>query len=288
MEKLGEKYIAGFLDADGCISVVFVKKITGYFPQLRIELTQKTNRDKVLYLMQQVTGGRIRQMQGQSILIIDYQKAVNLLSRLQKYLVIKRRYAEVLLEFLWNVEKPVSETQVVTYRAYLKIQRRIPEERMPNYPSRQWLAGYFDGDGCIACSYRPKVERAYLAARITCENREKIGILLLQKAFGGKIYYVTRSQGTYPVWILFLEPSKAKQFLNFFAKHSVIKRAQIYFVLGCANGGNYRDGKPIHDALSQLKMQGQRLNDSDVDVSSLLKQVRFNVPDNRGIYQRKR
>ena len=245
-----------------------------------------SSKDKVLYLIQDSIGGTIHQNRPSgkpiSVLNIPPKRARMVLSRICKYLVAKRRYAEVVLEFLGQASPPFDENKKNAYLEYLKIQRRIPETRIPNYPARKWLAGYFDGDGCLACDLHPN-GRSYLSARITTHYRDKVAIDLIHRLFGGRLYETKRPHGVYPMLVINLVPSKAKQFLNYFIKYSVVKKAQGYFILGCAQGGNYRDGKIIRDTLSSLKSQEQRLNDLDVDVSILLQGVSFNISPNRPV-----
>jgi hypothetical protein len=282
MRKLSEKYVAGFLDADGSFGITILKKTSGYFPVLYLQFSQETSKNRVLFLLQETIGGTIHTTSGGrfTVLNVPPKQARLLLGRISKYLVIKRRYAEVVLGLQDTMKAPLSEEDKDVALQYLKLQRRIPETRLRNFPARKWLAGYFDGDGCIACSYH-KTGRAYLSGRITCLQRERIGLELLQNAFGGVIYEVKKPHGTYPMWVVNLEPSKAKKFLGYFAKHSIVKKAQCYFVLGCANGGNYRDGKPIRDNLSRLKAQEQRLNDPEVEVSRYLCGIRFDIAPHR-------
>jgi hypothetical protein len=288
MKRLGEKYIAGFLDADGSFSVQMISCKAGFYPRLTMQFSQETNKDKILFMIQDSVGGTVSYQTNHAILNVPQKKAKGLLCRIRKYLVLKRGFAEAVIDFLDNAKPPYTKPEAEFILAYMKQQRKIVETRLPNYPSRQWLAGYFDGDGCIGCSYRKESGRSYLSARIASQDIYAIGITLIQKAFGGDIYQQEQKGWSNPVWVLHLEPSKAKKFLEHFAKHSVVKRSQIYFALGCAYGGNYRNGKPIKEILSQLKSQRQRLNDSDVDVTPMLKSIRFDVEDNRGVHMRKR
>jgi hypothetical protein len=205
-----------------------------------------------------------------------------LLARVEKYLVIKRAKAAAALQCVQDeIIVPATQLERAQIAFKASIRADVP---MPNYPSRKWLAGYFDGDGCLAVSLH-KNGFAYIASRITSHVEQDVGIRLIQKAFGGGIH-LNRGPNL-PCHILHLVPSKAKEFLGFFSKHLVLKRAEAEFVLGCAEGGNYRDGIPIRQAMKQLKAREQRLNQPDVDTAALIREVRFDVPDGRGKWMRK-
>src|SRR5262249_33901312 len=110
---------------------------------------------------------------------------------------------------------------------------------------------------------------------IDTDGTEKDGIELVHKAFGG-VLRVRGDTGNCWRWELKADAAKAKAFLQFFAKHLVLKQEQAYFVLGCAEMGHFRDGSAISDTLKVMKARPHRLSDvaSEVDVSTALAQVR--------------
>ena len=283
MTILSEKYIAGFLDADGSFGIDFVKKRTGYFPRFNLSFSQETKKDKVLHLIKESVGGDgyLDSVKGrvnpQSRLTLQYVKAVMLLSRIKKYLVIKRQYADYLIDYYNEMKGPYTAEEIKGIKKHLKESRKTLVSLMQNHPTRKWLAGYFDGDGCVAYSYRKKTGCIYISVRITTEPAYIVSLELISKAFGGKIYKESKKEDEYPVWVLHLPPSKAKQFLGYFAKHSIVKKDQLYFVLGCAKGGNFRDGQTIRQSIKQLKAQEQRLSGQNVDVSRLVNNVSFDI-----------
>lgn len=290
---LSEKYLAGLVDADGTFGVRFFRRREGDFrPACFFEVAQAPKKDQVLYALQESFGGSVSRRNGMtdfggepgSSWSLPHTEAKKILARIEKFLVVKRGRVPLYLKYLNEVSR-VPADLLPAHQRQLRTALAV-QYPLPNYPARKWLAGYFDGDGCFASRVVQRTGFSYLSARITAHKDADAGVQLLHKAFGGIVNY---SKGEHlPCWVLHLPPSKAKQFIEFFAKHLVIKRAQAYFVLGCAEGGNYRDGRTIHETLRQLKAQGQRLNDSGADVSALLQQVRFDVPDGRGRYTRKR
>ena len=289
---LSEKYLAGLVDADGTFGVRFFRRREGDFrPACFFDVGQTPKCDKVLHLLADSFGGSVSYRtpktghggEGNATWSLPHTQAKKMLSRIEKFLVVKRGRARLVQQYL-AAHSRVPADRLQAHQQQLRELLNV-KYQLPNYPSRAWLAGYFDGDGCFASRLNKKGQ-AYLSARITAHISADGGIQLLHKAFGGAIY---KYGGPHlPTWVLHMPPSKAKQFIEHFAKHLVIKRAQAYFVLGCARGGNYRDGQTIHGTLRQLKAQGQRLNDPDVDVSEELSKVCFDIPDQRGWHMRKR
>lgn len=290
---LTEKYLAGLIDADGSFGVRFFRRPQGdYRPAMFLQVSQKAARNRILSLLQESFGGTISTNEGatgysggpQTVWSLPHSETMKLLYRLDKYMVVKRGRAPLMVDYVHNNSR-VSEDRLEAHRAQLDTIRSY-RHQLPNYPSRQWMAGYFDGDGCFASRIDKKSGYCYLSLRVTAHKNDSNSIDLLHKAFGGLINY---SKGEHlPCWVLHLPPSKALQTVGHFAQHLVVKKAEAYFVLGCAEGGNYRDGRKIHELLRHLKAQEQRLNDRDVDISELLKSVSFDIGGSRPEYQRKR
>jgi len=254
VRTLSDKYIAGFLDSDGSISI-------GTNGRLRMVFTQKLSNDGVIGRIYEVLGkgslcesqGRIRgTISYRRDLIIQGQAAVDILCRLKPYMVTKRRRANQLLSELGFTE-------------------RVGTDSIPVQPSRSWLAGYFDGDGCIYASRNKHGGTASIKVSITTNSKETDGIELVRKTFGGDIT-VKENKAT---WVLRLDPSNAEKFLSYIAPRLNNKREQVYFILGCAKMGHFRDGWTISIILRAMKTHPHRLNDltSEVDVSSYIAQV---------------
>ena len=258
MSVLSDKYVAGFLDGDGSISVQQGK-------YLWLEFHQKIDNDGVIELIsQRLPGGGLHTKEGKRRgtttyarrLVYTGQRAVDTLCRLKPYLVTKRVRANRLLRELGFTE-------------------RVGTDSVPVHPSRKWLAGYFDADGCIYAGVSPNGGSSSLQFSIDTDGLEQDGIELVQKAFGG----VLRSRGATGNcwrWELKADAAKAKVFLTYFAQHLILKKEQAYFVLGCAEMGHFRDGATIGDTLKVMKAHPHRLNDltSEIDVSASLARVR--------------
>lgn len=285
--KLSEKYIAGFLDADGSIQIAWrpVDRADSNKELRRaclsLEFSQKQDQDKVLHLIADAIGGDISKTHGiYSTLKLFGGKAEMVLSRIKKYLVIKRHYAETCIQMHGKVFNKREAMQG------LKAERRIKSEPLPNFPSRKWLAGYIDGDGCFHGRARKDWFGAKVVCEIACSDYDSEGIEIIRKNFGGSIGQIDSSRKHILKYCLAMPPSKAKQFLGYFAKHLVTKRDQAMFILGCAEAGNYRDGKRVTEILKQLKAHPHRLSDPETNVKPLIDSVDFNIETRREKFMR--
>jgi hypothetical protein len=277
MSKLGDKYIAGFLDADGCITMEWCEIKRNYespirVPHLVLKFAQLTEKDEVIYRIQEAIGGKIstRFMNGKcncTCLNIHGKPAEMALSRIQKYLVVKRHIAGIALEMN---KKAINMEEG---KDYFKVHRKIRSYPLPNFPTRQWLAGYFDGDGCFATRLPKGRNAVQPMAEIACSDYDSEGIELIHKVFGGTIH-PHGAEGHLRVWSMSMPPSKTKQFVGYFSKHLIVKKEQADFILGCADMGHYRDGISIKSAMKQLKAHPHRLNEPRPNASMFLKDVR--------------
>lgn len=266
---LSEKYLAGFLDADGCIYIQWLKE--GWKPQLRINFTQKKEQDKVIEMIHEEYGGYLKNttVKGIDYTGLDFcgKTADMLLSRIKKHLVVKRRYADICLGF--SREKAFNIPEL---KKRLKDERKIQSLPLPNFPSRKWLAGYLDGDGCISTQGFSKMGTPKLVLHIACSNYDSEGIELIHKAFGGGINDMCEKRCKQ--LRITLHPSKAKEIFGPIVKYMVTKQTQAQFILGCAEMGHYRDGESIKSALKQLKASPHRLNEPEADVKALMASIK--------------
>lgn len=265
MATISDKYIAGFLDSDGSIQVLW-RPLGGTdtTPDVRrgylsLEWSQRQDRDEVLRRIQAFAGGSLttRDLKGTSYttLKISGPKAEMLLTRIKKHLVIRRHHAECVLGILKQpVEYPAAKQE-------LKVQRLMKVDPKLNYPTRKWLAGYFDGDGCIELRLT-RSRSVQVAASITCMECDSFGIEAIAKNFGGSIQRFVSGNGT-PLarWTMTMPPSKVEHFFGYFGKHSIVKRRQIDYLLACARVGHFREGERIRAEMSKLKSQPHRLTE---------------------------
>lgn len=271
MSKVSDKYVAGFLDADGSIGLTNGDRNVFASPGLlRIEWSQKSCNDEVLKKIQQAVGGTLSQVEidgrWYSRLGIYGYDAMKLLNRIAKHLVLKRRYAYSVVK---AIDDHMSLDQAIPW---LKEQRKIKTLPIPNYPPRKWLAGYFDGDGCLHACVGKDCSSATIKIHIACSDYDSGGIETLQKNFGG--FIAPMNSGNVKQYCLTMPPSKAIQLLSYFGAHCIVKKDQVNFVLGCAAMGHFRDGEHIVAGLKQLKQtHPHRLNEPKPSVDELLKTV---------------
>lgn len=195
--------------------------------------------------------------------------------RLKKYLVLKQDQAERYLDLVDRGVVLRTRDDVLAIRRRVKEIRAYGATHQPNYPSRKWMAGYIDGDGSFVVKVCKKTGYAYPALTVLAAPNYLVGITLLQRAFGGCI----QAMGQNASWTVTLsQPSKIEQVVGHCAKHMLRKQAQAYFLLGCAQGGNLRDGAAIHRAIKALNAQQHRLSDPASYAADLVKQIRFDIP----------
>lgn len=293
--SISDKYLAGFLDADGSFGIKLRPLAAGRVrPYLWLQASQKGSNGFVIHEIARKFGGSVNTVydvteQGEPRETARWdcppKQARMLLGRIAQYFVLRRSFARWCLsaDRMDSMSKVEGDALLVDAKA----KRLMRSDPLPNFPTRKWMAGYIDGNGCFASALRRRKHStsAVLEMRIADGTHDIEGLELLLKAFGGKLYPEPNRQRV--TWVLNLEPSKAREFIPYFAKHLLVKKAQAYFVLACADGGNYRDGEPIHRAMQHLKTQEQRLSGTEVDVSFLVRQVRFDVADRRGWHMKK-
>ena len=273
MATLSPKYIAGFLDADGTVNVTFVS--TTKYPQLRLGFSQKTDQDEVLHRIHAEWGGCIsyNEQKGVSYTQLTWsgnKQCQMLLNRVKQFLVIKRHYAEVCLDVC---SRHIEREEIPKVREYLKIQRKQRSLPLPKHPSRKWLAGYIDGDGCISVQQIRKPSGvAEVVLHIAASNFDTEGIETIHKAFGGRINDMC--EGRVKQYAVSLSPSKIKEIFEEIHPSMIVKKDQAEFILKCAAMGHLRDGESIKAALKHLKAHPHRLSEPKPDVHALFLTVR--------------
>jgi hypothetical protein len=273
MATLSPKYIAGFFDADGTVSVAFHADTK--CPQLRLGFSQKTDQDEVLQRIHMEWGGCLRYdvIKGVSYTHLTWsgnRQVPMLLNRIKQFLVLKRHYAEVCLDV---ATRQIEKGEIPRVREYLKIQRRQKSLPLPKHPSRKWLAGYIDGDGCISVTrVDPTSGRPSLVLHIAASLYDTEGIEIIQKQFGGCIHDM--SEGRNRQYVLSLPASKIIEVFDEIHTSMIVKRTQAEFILKCAAMGHLRDGESIKAALKHLKAHPHRLSEPKPDVHALFATVR--------------
>lgn len=270
---MNEKYLAGFFDADGHISVRARK---GSRPDLEFSLAQRTEYRAPLDYAQKLFGGVIRERFDGRYLELQMRcgPARKAMERLKKYMVLKRHHAQHMLSLVDRSSILRTDDDVRQVREQVKAIRQSGASWTPNFPPRKWLAGYVDGDGSFTVKVCKKTGYAYPKVTILAAPNYTVGVHLIQNSFGGAICKLGEN---FQYSIELSQPSKALKFLDYFAKHLYIKKGQAYFLLGCANDGNFRDGEIIREAMKALNAQQHRLSDPTSEAARLVKTVNFSI-----------
>jgi len=276
--KVSEKYLAGFLDSDGHISLELQPTGRSY---LRLIFSQKRSQDAVIHMIQRDYGGAaIDRTVGTgkyTDLAISGKQAAMILERIRNHLVVKREYAQ------WCLDRVGQHFDPDEFKAARRAARRA--ERViaaPNYPSRKWMAGYFDGDGCLSLTVYALTGNATIVATIAAAVYDTRGIELIHKAFGGGIYDMC--DGRVKQWRVAPDAAKVKQMLGHFVADSIVKRDQVELLLKCAAMGHFRDGNNIKAAMKHLKSHPHRLSESAPDLNELAATIRDLAPHKRADY----
>jgi len=145
------KWVAGFLDADGSISLHIKKHSNGrYGVCLQLSISQ-INTDILVLLQQHFKVGDV----GKDSWHISGKQSHKFIGLLRKHLLIKATHLDNLL---WVVEelKGVSIQDVEDIREYSKCSRLNSRwDHKPKHIPYAWMAGYLDGDG----HYRVRLNR---------------------------------------------------------------------------------------------------------------------------------
>lgn len=263
------KYFAGFLDSDGSVAIQARKLTNGKFTlQARVTLTQLTHRADVINEVAEFYGVSVNKVNHDegwneaSTVILTCKKAVNFLQHVRNHLVIKQSLADYIMTLDGQV---VNEEVLKAIKGIIKNIRNSPKQLTKSEISSRWLAGYFDGDGCLRAQVRENGNIA-LRAEVTTYKWDTSGVELLQKVYGGSIH---RSGPNAIRWVKHLDETNCKVVLGDIVKHSRIKRTQLEYALGFVGngkhllrkGGSKEANITFKENLQQMK-QPHRLSES--------------------------
>lgn len=249
------KYYAGLIDADGSFDYRPAKRDNGsYYINLRVSVYQKDKTPLIPFA--EYYGVPITVCGSVFNVTLHGAKARSFTQEALKHLVIKKGVAKFLLDTT-QVTIP-NEEELKKYRAMVKYMRSVPAPEKP-YPSRKWMAGYVDGDGCILSSYRKKDGVIEFKLLVVSHYTQVAGLHLMQKFFGGTVI-PTANKDVYR-WGISLSISQGKRVLEYFSKHLVMKKEQADLVLECLRskkhirrcGATKESNLLIHKKLQSLK-----------------------------------
>lgn len=233
---IDEKYTAGFVDADGSISIHPIKLVDGTYrihSKVSVGQLEKNNItlldiarefDVELHDRVQPNGAAFQQVE------LTGNKAVLLLNRIKKHLVIK----DELANYVANLNgTTVDKETLAAIKRVVKLLRK-KDQPSKNHPSRKWMAGYVDGDGCF---YARTSRKGVLNAKLIIASSADAlaGCNLIKKAFGGSL----RSVGNTAHLEIYLSSTKAKELYDYFGQHLRNKKTQALLVKDFVGGSKH-------------------------------------------------
>jgi hypothetical protein len=252
------KYFAGFVDADGSIGLHIQKRNDdryGLYPKVQIgQLTYRDFNLKEIASKYEVSL-TYKPDAEMSLVNLCGTKAQRFIEMIKEHLVIKDELAEYVL----SLPKEVSGEEL---KAIKKVVKSLRKKHYPtkNHPSRKWLAGYIDGDGCI---YGLVKKTGVLCCKLVVASSAdaQAGLRLIQKALGGNIGV----KGNSSHYELHLGVSKVQELYHFCGKHLRIKKTQMqitYDYIGQnkhskSHGATYDTNKKFCETLATTKRIGR-------------------------------
>lgn len=216
---ISDKYIAGFVDADGCFSVSISKSKNGFCVTPCIRISQKY-RHTLDEIKEHFGWGHVySSKRGDYEYQVRGNKAKTVAMRLVKHLVLKDAQAK------WMITNDFSglktQEQINSIRQSLKV-LRYSSESTKQFPSRKWFAGYFDGDGCLSVQIRKGRDAPRIVAVIACYKDDLKALELIHKNFKGSLSKV----GECYYWTLYLQKTNFAKLYSYFMKHLRLKKPQ--------------------------------------------------------------
>lgn len=258
------KYYAGLVDADAYLGLSFNKSTDGTYlvyteaaiglrwdsadkvlpalaEEYRVSLYEEEKKKPVGELQKKV------QLRG--------SKGVRFLEQIKNHLVLKRGLAEYLISM--NGKK-LQEEELPVVRARIKELRADRTLSKKDYPSRQWFAGYIDGDGCFTTVFNKDGGLAFRLC-ITSHRDDPQGIELIRKAYGGSIY--VRKDGNLFYYLTLKNDGASDKLFEGVLPHIKARRAQADYVRSVLrsgshlkkNGATYQSNQKIRKKLQELK-----------------------------------
>lgn len=190
------KYVAGFVDADGALSFYFNKTVDGHFRIcLQFSIVQIDNRGRGFKLLQDLRDaydvGSIHniEVKNQKCWRVSSKNDLEkFLPHIIKHMVIKGKHFQRMLDKRRELSGVnLTQEQVDELRKFAKESRAdTGPTRYKKNASPAWLAGYIDGDGYLRCSDGEHWLKIHVQKSDVCS------VELIQNTYGGKIYKTTK------------------------------------------------------------------------------------------------
>jgi intein/homing endonuclease len=282
------KYLAGFFDGEGSVGVYSSGNSNGNLNgnlnghSLKVQLTQRESLLSEKFLREIVSdfGGSVGKHKNELNWQIGSTNAEYFLKKIIPHLILKKNQAEIALE--WHISKPkiargqngcilkISNDQIEKTKKVVQVLRSIKNceyetlSNFPKYIDSKYIAGFFDGEGCVGL-YRPKKARKYYVLRSQLVQNETTSSSFvyseLQREYGGKINKAqTYTGNTKMNWML--SNIAASEFLKDIVDHLVFKKDQAELAIEWAD----KLSLPKRDAITgrMLPLSEERIIYSDI------------------------
>lgn len=238
------KYLAGLMDADGCLSFHFVDGKV--YMEMSIAASESIDKHGYIDTLSNRAGSLSVKEYADRNWSPSHQWRVQaraelnmLLPRITKHMVIKGAHWKRMFDKYTELKgKSLSIEEVQDLKEWSKSSRLLAGPiKHKNHPTWAWVSGYLEGDGCFTFKKHSNPEAKNcmtLKIMAVCHKDDRVGIDLLFKAFGGSI----RPEKEWLRWSRNLgvkDKSFAIPFLTKIHLHSKLKKWKIEQMLAFHN-----------------------------------------------------
>ena len=283
MKEKTLKYMAGILDAEGCVRIATHKRGDKTYYEPKVFLSNKSRA-----LMQWAVlhfGGsfsrNINSNKGEDW-FIWYLQSFKAIERFLKlvlpYLKYKKEQAETLLKFIQEKDT-LTKSEKESILNWLKGAKRcgsVTTETNSSYlkANPEYLAGFFDGEGCVRVNKTPSKNTISYHLIVTIANNDKSVLDACRDIYGGDVR--KKSKGTCYSWSLFNKP-KIEQFLLNSIPYLVVKRDEALAALEYVRLGTHKQVPEQREqiyqkliTLKKLKTQSELTGDRESASAEML------------------
>ena len=204
LNKLSEKqlsYVAGYIDAKGCITCVWLKKINVLMWKLRISF----NNEKDLNNFHNLIGIGNKSNGKRFVITIGIKESLDLIKNILPFSCIKSNQLKLMLNYIADI----LNDEIINKEEYIRDIKLLNEDRSGNYANfnedtfKGYFSGLFDGNGSIYLNRRSLILGIYNTVLKPLELISKI-------ANGGKIIKITKPHPKHSQ-LYFLKFDKAEE-----------------------------------------------------------------------------
>jgi len=225
-----KSYMAGILDAEGCIRIATHKRGNKTYYEPKVYLSNKS-KAVMQWSVLHFGGSFVRNINNKAgedwfvWYLQSFPTVVSFLKTILPYLKYKREQAETLIEFIENREN-LSDNQKNEYIQKLKEMKQhgsVTTETNSSYLKAEpaYLAGFFDGEGCVRVNKTPMKNTISYHLIVSIANNDRSVLDSCKELYGGDV----RAKGKRNCfsWSLFSKASIEK-FLVDSLPYLVVKR----------------------------------------------------------------